>query len=170
MIISLSLFMKKIGFVDLDKYLSVEELTAEWYPKICFFVRQSKLPQPEDLIQELMLHLFEVTKKFNLGKSAFTTFAWTCLRNKLRTIIKQLNRKEFFQSNDGFSWTDIEFEIDYNTVLLGLNQQQQFVISSLNKGYKKSEIARKLKVRESRVSGLLKELSQKKILGEILNV
>lgn len=160
--------MKKYGFIDLDKNISKDEILNQWYHKVSFVAKKVKIFEKNDLVQELMLHLFEISEKFNLGRSSFNTFAWTCLKNKIRTLIKQSKRKGFLESENIFSWDEVDFDIDYNKAIGNLNQKQKYVLTALKEGYKKTEIASKLYVRESRITGLLKELRQKKIIKEML--
>lgn len=163
----------KNGFVDFD--LSFQEISKEWCPKVRCFVRRARLffldQDEDDLVQELMLHLLEVSSSFRLGQSAFNTFAWTCIKNKIRTIIKQSKRQQIaLIPSDDYTWEEIEFGLDCIQASKTLNEKQKFVLFALNKGYKKSEIAQKIDVTEGRVSGLLKELGQKKSIMEMLGV
>ena len=153
------------GFVDFQ--ISLDKLIIEWYPKVQCFVRRTRLSEQDDLVQELMLHLLETSAKFRLGQSVFTTFAWTCIKNKLRTLIKQSKQVETNILGEQLSWEEIEFDLDCKRID-SLNKRQYEVFIALWKGYRKSEIAERLKITESRVSGLIREIAQKKQVQEIV--
>jgi len=150
--------------------VDLSQLVSEWYPKISSFASRIKLPpyETKDLVQELTLHLFKITKKYKHTQGSFNTFAWTCLRNKARTLIRQGKKKEKSLFGEPFSWEEVDFKIECNKVFLDLKNNQKQVLIALLKGFKKNEIASKLRVGQSRISGILKELRNNIVLREVV--
>lgn len=156
------------GFVEFDAHLFTEELLKEWSPKIVSFVQRIKVNiDTEDLVQELLLHFIEVSRKYTLGKSEFSTFMWTCLKNRVRNIIKDSRHSVPIIIPEGFSWEDVEFNINLS-LTNGLKRKHKFILTALNMGYKQKEIAKRLKVTEGRISGLINEIREKSTLKRFL--
>lgn len=53
----------------------------------------------EDLEQELRVHIWEVTPKWNKAKSSYTTFIFNCLDNRIRTLIAKCSREKDIHLN-----------------------------------------------------------------------
>jgi len=165
----------RFGFVNLDKKISFEEIASEWYPKITYFVRKRnpKYCNNEELIQELMLHLLEKSDRYRNPQSEFTTFAWTCIRNKISDLTKAARIRGVIQPKQKmykFSWSEVEFDLLCQNTIKHLTPKQAAVFSLLKDGFKKSEVAKKLGVVQSRISGIIKELQNNFYIREMINV
>lgn len=157
----------RFGFVELNEEIPIEETFSEWYPKICFFVRKSKLNSKEDLIQELSLHLFQVIQKYKPARGTFNTFAWTCIRNKFRDLIK-IKNYTILRKQESFSMeAEVDFEMACQRIPTKLPIRQAQVFLALKDGLKKSEIAKKLKVTQSRISDIIKLLRKNLLIKEL---
>jgi len=155
----------RFGFVELNEEIPIEETFSEWYPKICVFVYKTRvisIPK-EDLIQELSLHLLQAVPKYKPARGTFNTFAWTCIRNKFRDLIKVKNYIGIKQ--EAFSM-EVEFEITCERILKSLPHRQGLVFSALKEGLKKSEIAEEIKVTKSRISDIIKLLRGNLLIKE----
>lgn len=158
----------RYGFIELDAHLFTNKLLQEWRPKIISFARRVKIDMElEDLVQELLLHFVEISRKYKLGKSEFSTFVWTCLKNKVRNIIKENRRPALVIRPEEFSWESVEFNLNL-LLTQGLKRKHKFILLALRMGYKQKEIAQRLKVTESRVSGLISEIRDKSTLRRLL--
>lgn len=146
------------GFIELDACLFTNKLLREWQPKIIAFARRVKVNvDTEDLTQELLLHFIEISRKYKLGKSEFSTFVWTCLKNKVRNIIKEARQPVPAISPEAFSWESVEFNLNLS-LTLGLKRKHKFILQALKMGYKKKEIAHRMKVTPSRITQLIDEI------------
>lgn len=158
----------RYGFVELDAHLFSDKILQEWQPKIASFARRIKVDiDTEDLTQELLLHFIEINQKYKMGKSEFSTFVWTCLKNRVRNILKEARRSVPVILPEEFSWENVEFNLEIS-LTKGLKRKHKFILLALKMGYKQKEIAKRLKVTESRISGLINEIKEKSNLRRLL--
>ena len=71
----------------------------------------------EDLVQEAMIGLFKAVMSYN-GKSAFKTYAYTCIKNNLVTAVKKSNTDKNRSMVDYVSLSVKEGDDEYKNLLL----------------------------------------------------
>ncbi len=135
----------------------------------------------DDLIQEGMIGLFSAVKKYEKSSNnSFKTFAEVCISNQIKSALRNNNRLKHSSLNDSVSLEslEIEFSIDTDTPLNKLISREDFInltgkinelltdfekkvlILYLN-GYKRTQIAHKLKKDNKSISNCLSRIKKK---------
>lgn len=137
--------------------------------------------EPEDLVQEGMIGLFNAVKNYELQKgSAFSSFAYTCIKNKLDSAIKEslrdkhkplfqylsLNSEDgqrlFSDVNGGANPEDAVAWMDFvDTLKKVLSTYEIEVIMYYYKGYSYSSIAEKLGKSVKSIDNTLQKIKKK---------
>ena len=142
----------------------------------------------EDLLQEGMIAVFNAINTFN-GKASFKSYVYTCVKNKIITLIKQSNRYKNQPLNNYISFSGfLEGDADKNELLTDFgfgpeemiinieaeNELKEIILKTLSeyehdilvyylKGYSYREISEKFNKKEKSIDNALQRI-RKKIL------
>lgn len=105
-----------LAFQNGDKS-SLEELFTRYKPKVRSIARKFFLTggEPEDLVQEGMCGLYSAVNGYKFGNTAFSTYAHSCIRNRIIDAVKKSNGAKnsalnnflpIFEAEDGVRYTD----------------------------------------------------------------
>lgn len=102
--------MAKGGDFDAEEYLINKYSYIVRYEIRFLYIVGAEV---EDLMQEGMIGLFSAIRSYDLGsKAKFSTFATTCIRNRVNTFIKTNNREKHIPLNTYISIYSGEDEED----------------------------------------------------------
>ncbi|MBO6166396.1 MAG: sigma-70 family RNA polymerase sigma factor [Eubacterium sp.] len=102
--------MSKGGDFDAEEYLINKYSYIVRYEIRFLYIVGAEV---EDLMQEGMIGLFSAIRSYDLGsKAKFSTFATTCIRNRVNTFIKTNNREKHIPLNTYISIYSGEDEED----------------------------------------------------------
>ncbi|MBE5737916.1 MAG: sigma-70 family RNA polymerase sigma factor [Clostridiales bacterium] len=148
----------------------------------------------EDLLQEGMIAVFNAINTFN-GKASFKSYVYTCVKNKIITLIKQSNRYKNQPLNNYISFSGfLEGDADKNELLTDFsfgpeeviinteaeNELKNIITKTLSeyehdilvyylKGYSYREISEKFNKKEKSIDNALQRIRKKILLAKASN-
>lgn len=102
----------------------------EYYKIVKSALKEYNYRYDDDILQDLVIHLYENINKYNSKKGEFTTFAYTLIRNKYIQIIKERNKTKCINLDsaiiDNIPWLELISENKEIDVYEQTHRQQIF--------------------------------------------
>lgn len=165
--------INSLTYEEILKNKENEEIMTQLYSlvrKFCW----SKKCHSEDLVQELLLHIWEKIDMFDHNKSKFTTWVFKVCNNKYLMILREENAQKRKANNNLISLNDlvdsesgvelIDLIIDDDNGLSYKHYVSSIIYNELSdlakkyfSGAKQSDLAKEFNISQSQVSRIVKK-------------